>query len=170
MDLKKTTEEIEKIQERDKLKLAHMVDRSKKILIIGNGGSNAIASHIAVDYVKFLNTQTLSFSDPPMLTAYMNDYGVESAYRHFIEDHIDDPKRNLVILISSSGNSENIYHSARYCFKKGIPFALLTGFDKDNRVRRDFGRYAVLDYWVDAQSYGVVECVHQIYLHMIIDN
>lgn len=166
---------IEKIQEclaainPDDIKdLEELVGNSPQIILIGNGGSNAIASHIAVDYVKFLNVKSFSFSDASMLTAYMNDYSVENAYEQFIID-MHEPG-GLVILISSSGNSENIYNAANYCKDNDISFVLLTGFDENNLARKDFKEYAAIDYWVDSNSYGVVECVHQIFLHSIIDN
>lgn len=166
---------IEKIQEclaainpDDIRDLKELVGNSSQVILIGNGGSNAIASHIAVDYVKFLNVKSFSFSDASMLTAYMNDYSVENAYEQFIVD-MHEPG-GLVILISSSGNSKNIYNAANYCKDNDISFVLLTGFNENNLARKDFKEYATIDYWVDSNSYGVVECVHQIFLHSIIDN
>ena len=64
MDLELLKLEIDKIK-LIKDKLSSLVSKFNKIIIIGNGGSNAIASHIAVDYTKFLNKQALSFSDSP---------------------------------------------------------------------------------------------------------
>lgn len=149
-------------------KLRHTIINADQILMIGNGGSNAIVSHIAVDYVKFLNKKAIAFSDASMLTAYMNDYSVENAYKQFIADF--HRNNGIVILVSSSGNSKNIYNAAEYCKNSNIPFILLTGFKNDNLTRNNFKDSAIIDYWVDAESYGVVECVHQIFLHSIIDN
>lgn len=149
-------------------KLRYAVVNSDQILMIGNGGSNAIVSHIAVDYVKFLKKKALAFSDSSMLTAYMNDYSVENAYKQFVADFHRD--NGIVILVSSSGNSKNIYNAAEYCKNNNIPFIILTGFKYDNLTRNAFKDSAIIDYWVDAESYGVVECVHQIFLHSIIDN
>jgi D-sedoheptulose 7-phosphate isomerase len=148
--------------------LKELVNDATQVILIGNGGSNAIASHIAVDYVKFLNVKSFSFTDSSMLTAYMNDYGVEESYRQYIVDMHENG--GVVILISSSGNSKNIYNAAEYCKENDINFVILTGFDKLNPVRRDFKEYAQVEYWVDSKSYGVVECVHQIFLHSIIEN
>jgi D-sedoheptulose 7-phosphate isomerase len=148
--------------------LKDLVKDSSQVILIGNGGSNAIASHIAVDYVKFLNIKSFCFSDASMLTAYMNDYSVEDAYKQFIVDMHESG--GLVILISSSGNSKNIYNAASYCKENDINFVILTGFDQNNLVRSNLKDYAAIDYWVDSNSYGVVECVHQIFLHAIIDN
>ena len=98
MDLDILKIEIDKIK-LIKDKLISLINNFNKIIIIGNGGSNAIASHIAVDY---LNKQASSFSDAPRLTAYINDYGRDEAYKQFISEFADTD--TLIILISSSGN------------------------------------------------------------------
>ena len=103
-----------------------------------------------------------------MLTAFMNDEGVQNAYSEFISKMSN--KDTLVILISSSGNSQNIFNAAKFCVQNNIKFVILTGFSKDNSVRSCFKDSAQLEYWVDSNSYGVVECVHQIFLHAIIKN
>jgi|TARA_R110002020_G_scaffold46539_24_gene132432 D-sedoheptulose 7-phosphate isomerase len=169
LDLERTVEQINQIDDSYRDRLLSAVLNSSQVILIGNGGSNSIASHIAVDYIKFLSKKSISFSDAPMITAYMNDYGVDHAYKQFIKDY-DDGQKTLVILISSSGNSNNIYKAAEHCSEKEINYITLTGFSEYNNVKRDFGDGALIDYWVDSQSYGVVECVHQIFLHMIINN
>ena len=47
-----------------------------------------MASHISVDYTKFLNKKSFSFSDAPMLTAYINDYGRDEAYKQFLNEDV----------------------------------------------------------------------------------
>ena len=71
----------------------------------------------------------------------------------------------LVILISSSGNSKNILNCAKHCTTENIPFIILTGFDSLNEVRANYSTYAEIDMYVNSRSYGVVECVHQVFLH-----
>jgi len=168
MNLNQTVDAIYKISNDDLDALLCLVNQASNVLLIGNGGSNAIASHISVDYIKFLNKQSIAFSDPAMLTAFMNDEGVQNAYSEFISKMSN--KDTLVILISSSGNSQNIFNAAKFCVQNNIKFVILTGFSKDNSVRSCFKDSAQLEYWVDSNSYGVVECVHQIFLHAIIKN
>lgn len=168
MIISKIIDHSKQIDKKDLDTLYNLVINSSQVILIGNGGSNAIASHIAVDYIKFLNKKSFAFSDSAMLTAFMNDYGVENAYSQYISHIADDS--SLVILISSSGNSKNIYNAAEYCKNHNIKFVLLTGFNSDNLVRKNFQNSAELDYWIDSHSYGVVECIHQIFLHSIIDN
>ena len=100
--------------------LKELVDKFNDIIIIGNGGSNAIASHICVDYTKFLHKRAISFSDAPRLTAYINDYGRDEAYKQFISEFAT--KETLIILISSSGNSNNVINAAKYCEKNNLKY------------------------------------------------
>jgi D-sedoheptulose 7-phosphate isomerase len=168
MNLTELNKLISTINSNDLTVLLQLINESNQVILIGNGGSNAIASHIAVDYVKFLDKKSLVFSDPSMLTAYNNDYSVELAYAKYLESMADS--NTLVILISSSGESKNINYAAEYCKTHNINFIILTGFNENNTIRRNFKDYAKLDYWVDSKSYGIVECIHQIFLHALIDN
>ena len=77
-------------------------NKYNNIIILGNGGSNSVASHISQDYVKFHNKNSLVFSDPSMLTCFINDFGMENAYRKFLEYYATP--ETLCILISSGGN------------------------------------------------------------------
>ena len=109
MKLKELEKEIKRIKSY-KPYLEKVINDYNNIIIIGNGGSNSIASHIAQDYTKMLDKRAISFSDPSRLTCYINDYGRDLAYMEFLRDFAD--KDTLVILISSSGNSMNILSSA----------------------------------------------------------
>ena len=164
MDLNLLKREIDIISsKKEQLKL--LVDRFNKIILIGNGGSNAISSHIAIDYTKFLDKQALSFSDAPRLTAYINDYGRDEAYKQFIKEFADS--NTLIILISSSGNSMNIINAAKYCEENILTYAALSGFQEDNKLNN---MNANFKYWVNAKSYGVVEIAHETLLHSIVKN
>tara|TARA_R110001592_G_scaffold1295_1_gene7709 strand:+ start:5786 stop:6280 length:495 start_codon:yes stop_codon:yes gene_type:complete len=164
MDLSLLKKEIDIISsKKEQLKL--LIDKFNKIILIGNGGSNSISSHIAIDYTKFLNKQAFSFSDAPRLTAYINDYGRDKAYKQFIQEFADP--NTLIILISSSGNSMNIINVAKYCEENLLTYAALSGFKKDNKLNN---MNANFKYWVNTESYGVVELAHEILLHSIIKN
>ena len=154
----------DRIDETLSKKFCELVDLKSHIIILGNGGSNAVASHIAQDYTKKLGKQSFTFSDPSRLTCYINDYGMQFANLQFLKEF--SHKESLVILISSSGNSENMLHCAEFCQKNGIDFAILTGFDKNNKLRKNYSNSAILDFWVDSCDYGVVECTHQVFLHV----
>ena len=138
---------------------------TSKIIILGNGGSNAVASHISQDYVKFHKKKSLVFSDPSMLTCFINDFGMENAFQKFIEFHAD--KDTLVILISSAGESKNIINCSKYCEDHKISYGILTGFNSNNTLRK-ISKNALWDYHIDSSDYGIVECVHQIFLHGVV--
>ena len=104
-----------------------------------------------------------SFSDASRLTCYINDFGMENAYERFIADF--ETIDTLVVLVSSSGNSKNILNCAKHCVVENIPFIILTGFDDFNELRSNYATAAEIDMYVNSKSYGVVECVHQVFLH-----
>ena len=150
-------EEFQKFQE--------AFNSHKRIIILGNGGSNSVASHISQDYMKFHGKKVSVFSDPSMLTMLSNDYGYGDAFVKFLEYYTEPD--TLVILISSSGQSVNLLRCMYYCEIEGIDYGILTGFDEDNRLRSK-AKNPLWDYHVDSKSYGVVECVHQIFLHGVV--
>jgi len=88
-------------------------------------------------------------------------------YEHLVSDKPDFAD----FLISSSGESENILKVIKYCEANDYPYGILTGFAKSNsaRVLGRLGRNAKFDYHVNSKDYGVVECVHQIFLHGVVE-
>lgn len=144
----------------------YVLTNNGDIIILGNGGSNAIASHIAEDYTKALGKKSICFSDAARLTCYANDYGYENAFVQFLKEF--SSTESLVILISSSGNSANILKCAEYCKTKNIKYVILSGFEKNNKLNREHEQSALLSFWIDSKDYGIVECSHEIILHSII--
>lgn len=159
--------EIEKVyQHSSKLKM--LIDKHEEIILIGNGASCAIASHMAVDYTKQLGKRAFAFTDGPRLTCYVNDYGGPKAYAQFVKEFAT-PGKTLVILISSSGNSKNILLAANRCEVNEISWVALSGKNHDNKLHSKDYRFRKLNVWVDSQDYGVVECTHQVLLHSIME-
>ena len=163
MNMKEMEAELPKIKKLQPA-LKNTVDSHQKIIVIGNGGSNSIASHIKQDYTKALGKKSFTFSDPSRLTCYINDYGMPHAYTQFLKEFGD--KETLVILISSSGESDNIINAAKYCVDNNIRLITLSGFKKSNRLN---GFKSDINYWVDSKDYGVIECAHLVFLHSIIE-
>ena len=157
------------------LQSAHMEDEfqkyqnsfrsHKRIIILGNGRSSSVASHISQDYMKFEGKKVSILSDPSMITMLSNDFGYENAYKKFLEYYVEDD--TLVVIISSSGESINMINCMNYCENHGISYGVLTGFHPHNTLQRN-AQYAKWNYHVDSDSYGVVECVHQIFLHGVV--
>tara|TARA_E500000331_G_scaffold315777_1_gene325981 strand:+ start:228 stop:716 length:489 start_codon:yes stop_codon:yes gene_type:complete len=162
MNIEKLKEQMIKIESLQPV-LESVVEAHSEIIILGNGGSNSIASHISQDYTKALKKRSFTFSDPSRLTCYINDYGMENAYVEFLKEF--SKKETLVILISSSGESDNIINSADFCNKNNIKLVTLSGFKRENRLN-SFKSEA--NYWVDSEDYGIIECAHMVFLHSII--
>lgn len=164
-----TNEIINKLTTISNIDLQKLKDKilfANSTIILGNGGSNAIASHMAEDYTKALKIPSLCFSDAARLTCYANDYGYENAFVQFLKEFAT--KDHVVILISSSGNSTNILKCATYCIDNDIDFVSLSGFKTDNKLKICAENNSKLHFWIDSTDYGVVECCHEIILHSVI--
>ena len=136
-----------------------------RIIILGNGGSNSVASHISQDYMKFHGKRVSILSDPSMITMLTNDFGYEFAYQKFLEYYVE--RDTLVIIMSSGGESPNMLKCVDWCEDNKISYGVLTGFESDNTIRGEASN-ALWNYHIASNSYGVVECVHQIFLHGVV--
>ena len=97
-----------------------------KILLLGNGGSAAMASHVSVDLTKQCGIRAINFNEADLITCFGNDYGYENWMKEAIKKYYD--KGDLIILISSSGNSKNHVVAGNYCKKNKISLITFTGF------------------------------------------
>ena len=137
----------------------------KRIIILGNGGSNSVASHISQDYMKFHHKKVSILSDPSMITMLTNDFTYDLAYQKFLEYYVEED--TLVIIMSSGGESTNMLNCLEWCENNNVNYGVLTGFKKDNTIRCK-ATHAQFNYHIASDSYGVVECVHQIFLHGVV--
>jgi D-sedoheptulose 7-phosphate isomerase len=144
--------------------LKKLRETKSKIYFFGNGASAAFANHMALDFSKNGKILSRSLSDSSLLTALSNDYSYENAMLEFLKIE-GVTKEDLVITISSSGNSPNIISVLNYCKENDIKSLALSGLKKDNKS------ISLADYsiYVPMKTYGMVECIHQIFLHLILD-
>lgn len=135
----------------------------KKLIFIGNGGSAGIASHTAIDYSKNGGVRSICFNEGALLTCLSNDYGYERVFEKAIEIYAD--QGDILIAISSSGESKNILNAVELAKEKKCIVITLSGFSYNNNLRRvgDFNIY------VPSSKYGYVELAHQIILHSLVD-
>ena len=84
--------------------LKEIKSNNKKVIIAGNGGSAAIASHVSVDFTKQAKVKTQNFNEADLITCFANDYGYENWLAKCIEFYSEDGDH--IILISSSGNQK----------------------------------------------------------------
>ena len=166
MNIKEYQKCFEELNQDQLSYLNQIIDDFHDIIILGNGGSNAISCHLAEDYTKALNKKAICFGDSARLSCYANDYGWENAYMKFVE-HFSTSK-TLVILISSSGNSKNIINVAEHCVNNEISIITLSGFDENNKLKTIYEPKSLIHFWVNSQDYGIVECLHELILHSVI--
>ena len=137
----------------------HIRSERKTIYCIGNGASASIASHFSADMAKNGKLHTEVFSDLSLLTAISNDMGYEEVFA--------EPLRrrglagDLLVAISSSGNSPNVIRAAQCARQLGLQIITFTAMGADNRLRQ----LGDLNFYFPAKSYGDAESVHGAVLH-----
>lgn len=135
----------------------------RKIMIIGNGGSAGVASHLAIDFWKNGGVRAMAFNDGALLTCVSNDISFEEVFSTPIRQFADPG--DIAMCISSSGGSPNIRRGAEAAMAAGCHVITLSGFQPDNPLR-GMGH---LNFFVPSHSYGFVETLHQYILHSILD-
>ncbi len=133
------------------------------IYVIGNGGSAGIASHFSNDLMKALKIASQTFFDSNLMTCLSNDYGYETVFSYPLERLAKSS--DLLVAISSSGQSKNILNAVEVCRARSIPVITLSGFREDNPLRQ----MGALNFWIDRTDYGLVESAHFALLHAVID-
>ena len=137
--------------------------QGKKVLVIGNGGSAAIASHMQTDLCHSLGIRGLVFNEPPLLTALANDNGYENAFQRLV-DLWADPD-DVLVAISSSGRSANILNACAAARVRGTSLITFSGFGADNPLRT----HGDLNFYVANANYGPVESAHAVLAHHLTD-
>jgi D-sedoheptulose 7-phosphate isomerase len=134
-----------------------------KLIFVGNGGSAAIASHMATDYSKNGGVRSLALNDASMLTCLGNDLGYDRVFAKQIELH--GRSGDLLIAISSSGGSPNILNAVKAAEAAGCSAITLSGFKQDNPLRSK----GEVNFYIDSDRYGFVEIGHLTICHAVLD-
>jgi len=134
-----------------------------KLIFAGNGGSAAIASHMATDYSKNGNVRSLSLNDGSMLTCLGNDLGYDRVFAKQIELYARPG--DLVIAISSSVRSPSILNAAKAAHAADCMCVTFSGFTPDNPLRS----LGEINFYIGSDRYGFVEISHLTICHAILD-
>ena len=134
-----------------------------KTYIIGNGGSASIASHVSVDFAKVAKVPSNTFNNANLITCFANDYGHENWVKEAVKAYTQ--KNDILILISSSGTSNNIINAAKYCNENNISLITLSGFDKSNPL----AKLGDINIHINSNNYNYIEMSHHIILVSIVD-
>ena len=138
--------------------------KNKKIMIFGNGGSAAIASHVSVDLTKNANIRCSNYNEADLITCFANDYGYERWIEKTIDFYAD--QEDVLILISSSGKSKNMINACKAAKNKKLSKVItFTGHQKDNPLSKQ----GDINFWINSKAYNFVENTHQIWLLTIVD-
>ena len=109
--------------------ITNIKKNKKKIIIVGNGGSAAIASHFSVDMTKNGGIRCVNFNESDLLTCFSNDYGYENLFIRWLETSVieEEVKDSMVIGMSCSGNSKNVTRCLSWANSKGYETFMISG-------------------------------------------
>ena len=148
-------------------------ERDGRIYIFGNGGSLALATHWVSDFNKTVfghNNSGLTKrfqairlpSTESELTAWANDVGYDMVFAGPLGNYLQDS--DVIIAISSSGNSSNIVKAVELAKAHKIPVIGLSGFDGGKLNELADAKIVIK---TEKGAYGVVESVHGTILHLM---
>jgi len=161
------TENSELLLENGLIKSYEILVKTQKekrdVYIIGNGGSAAIASHAVIDFMNVGKISASTLHDSATLTCMANDYGYENAFSNIVK--LTLKPHDILIAISSSGQSKNIINAVESAKKIGSIVITLSGFDSVNNLRE----MGDINFWCNSKDYGMVEIAHQFILHNMAD-
>jgi D-sedoheptulose 7-phosphate isomerase len=147
--------------------LARAYQEGRQVFACGNGGSAAIADHLENDHLKGIHRDTdLSpqvrslAANISLLTAVANDFGYDEVFAFPLARL--SRQGDVLMTISSSGNSPNIIKAIECANTRGLTSIALTGFDGGRA--RQLGQISL---HVDIGNYGVVEDIHQGLMHVL---
>ena len=132
-------------------------------MVIGNGGSAAIASHMQIDLCNAVGVRVMDFNHAPLLTALGNDHGYDCVFERPIELWADPD--DLLVAISSSGQSDNIIRAVKAAAVRGCQIITLSGFNPENPLR-SLGN---VNFYTPSSVYGYVESTHSALSHYLTD-
>ena len=136
----------------------------KKILIFGNGGSAAIASHFSIDLTKNAKIRCTNYNEPDLITCFSNDFGYERWVEMAIKYYGN--KGDVLIVVSSSGKSKNMINACIAARKKKFSKIItLTGHLVNNPVKK----LGDINLWVNSKAYNYIENIHQFWLLSLVD-
>jgi D-sedoheptulose 7-phosphate isomerase len=133
------------------------------VFLIGNGASASMASHMAADLAKNAHLHTEVFFDVALITAISNDLGYDKVFSEPLSRRCNP--NDILVAISSSGNSPNVLSAVNVANKHGLMVVSLTAMAANNPLRRA----GSLNLYVPADTYSKAESCHASILHHWMD-
>lgn len=145
-------------------KILKRYKKKNRVHIFGNGGSATIASHFSMDLTNNSNIKCLNYNDSAIITCFSNDFKYENWIAKVIQKYGD--KNDLLILISSSGQSRNMINAVKAAkLKKFYKTITFTGFKKNNLLSKS----GDINFWINSKNYNHIESIHNCWLLMMVD-
>ena len=142
---------------------AELKKNKKSIYFIGNGASAMMAGHMSADAFKNGGLRAFCFNEASLMTAISNDIAYEQVFAYPLAQVVNDG--DILVTISSSGNSPNVVAAIKKAKELGIRVITLSGMKEGNKSRA----LGDLNFYIQSQSYGIVESSHQCVLHCWLD-
>ncbi|GAB6127070.1 SIS domain-containing protein [Humidesulfovibrio idahonensis] len=139
-------------------------ERGGTVWWVGNGGSCAICSHLSQDVMNKLCMRSQVLSDPSLMTCMANDFGYAEIYARPLARLAR--AGDLLIAISSSGNSANILACADFAVAQGLRLVTLSAFSDTNLL---WNHAADVSFYLPSSLYGIAEVGHEALLHAAIE-
>lgn len=167
----KLTKVYQKIDKKKILEASNLITlkikKNKNLFVCGNGGSSAIASHFVCDYMKQLNKYTKLkanvtnlFSETTLVSAISNDINYDEIFRFQLKSKMK--KGDILICISSSGNSKNVVNAVKYSKLLRNKIISFTNFDGGYlKTNSDILIHSKIN------NYGIGEDINNILMHSI---
>lgn len=143
--------------------IAEALKDGKKVISCGNGGSHCDAMHFAEELSGRYRADRkalagIAISDPSHITCTANDYGFDFIFSRFVEG-LGNPG-DVLLGISTSGNSANIINAVEAAKAKGMKTIVLTG--------KDGGKLAQLtDLEIRVEHHGYSDRIQEIHIKVI---
>lgn len=138
-------------------------DAGNNIYFAGNGASAMMAGHMSADSTKNGGMKSLFLSETALVTSVSNDISYDEVFAYPLNRFAN--RADMLIAISSSGNSRNIIRAIETAREKGMTVVTLTGLKEDNAARL----MGDINFFVPGKTYGIVEVCHQALLHCWLD-
>ena len=133
-------------------KLEKQFNKSKTIIILGNGGNLAVADHGSIDISRLTAKKAMTPGSGILISSLVNDYGYENWMKEWLKIFFrdNDEKNTLVIGLTSTGNSKNVFKAIDYCEKFKVKNFVLSA--KNSRKISNFNSINLnIDYYHNSE-------------------
>tara|TARA_Y100001968_G_scaffold328960_1_gene377208 strand:+ start:1300 stop:1830 length:531 start_codon:yes stop_codon:yes gene_type:complete len=140
---------VKAVESKEYKKLVELLQMHSQIYVIGNGGLHYVASHMATDMSRLIKGKYFySFDSFGFITSSANDYGFDSIFERWLSNCVPNDQKALVVGLSCSGKSVNIFNAFKYAKGLGWDTFLITG-------KQSYKEYDFLS--IDAKHFHTVE-------------